>query len=774
MSERKRQYLNGKWNLTFTMPDSDQLIRAVAAVPGNIEPVLVDLGLTEDYMPADYEYAMIKYEAVDDWTYTTAFDAADLPEGWIRQLVFEGIDTIADIYLNEKQICTCNDMHMTYKIDVTDKLKEKDNQLKVVIRSSQLWAREHCHDMFAVSHGAGSYYDSQAHLRKARHQWGWDNAPRLITSGIFRSVYLEELPPCRFEEVYLYTASIDDNAVYLGADWIYRTDKKVLADHQIRLTLLQEEKVVYEECKEVRFVQGSFQYHIPREQVKLWWPSGFGEPSMYTVKLEMLDASQTVASYEAPFGIRTLRLERTEDILEDGTGEFVFRVNGEKVFIRGTNWKPLDPLASIADAKTREGKALAEIKNLHCNMVRIWGGGIYEEQPFFDYCDLNGIMVWQDFMFACEIPPTEEAYCRLVAEEAKQIIQKQRNHPSLAVWCGDNENDECMSWTSFHSTALPSDSVITRKILRNAVLHYDPYRSYVDSSPYASDIHYRERGKNMTHYQPETHLYPNTVHFSEILRKCHSFFIGETGPISVNAITGNEKIWEREKARAERLWDSPVLPGNQSHQNDGYFTVWRNAGKEVCLAYYRRDFTFAEWKDYTLAVNVVCAEVFKDVIEYCRVTRWSKTGVIWWSLMDMWPMLFNYSVIDWEYNRKLPYYWIRQSQQEFALMAVRTETDGELALYAANDTLQVRMAEYTVTAYEENGDCRVIASGICRQKANSADLIQRIAESEAPQLWIMRWKEEDKIYTNHAFTGKASYEVMKKWVEIISTFYSID
>jgi hypothetical protein len=132
-------------------------------------------------------------------------------------------------------------------------------------------------------------------------------------------------------------------------------------------------------------------------------------------------------------------LDWTEDLEEDGTGSFEFFVNGEPIYIRGTNWKPLDPLASLADQKLKTGKALQEIKNLNCNMVRIWGGGIYEDSCFFDFCDRNGIMVWQDFMFACEFPAVDDDYCDLVAREAAYIVKKYRNHPSLAVWCGDND-----------------------------------------------------------------------------------------------------------------------------------------------------------------------------------------------------------------------------------------------------------------------------------------------------------------------------------------------
>lgn len=152
-------------------------------------------------------------------------------------MVFEGIDTIAEVYLNGEKLADCNNMHMTYRIPVEGMLQPTGNTLTVVIRSSELWAREHQRDMYAMPHARNSYYDSQTHLRKARYQWGWDNAPRLLTNGIWRPVYLEALPPCRFDQVYLYTRNITDDQVSLGFSWSYITPAKFLGDHALRYTL---------------------------------------------------------------------------------------------------------------------------------------------------------------------------------------------------------------------------------------------------------------------------------------------------------------------------------------------------------------------------------------------------------------------------------------------------------------------------------------------------------------------------------------------------------
>ncbi|MBE6607752.1 MAG: hypothetical protein E7633_04290 [Ruminococcaceae bacterium] len=776
--------LNGTWNLTFTL--NDKKYTAAACVPGNVEPSLQALGLCGDYMPADNERSMIKFETVDDWTYTTVFDAPELPDGYTRNLVFEGIDTLAEIYLNGEKLGNTENMHMTYKYPVN--LRPFGNELTVIIRSVDLWARNHPHDQFSRPQNFLGEYDTQTNMRKTRHQWGWDNAPHLITAGIFRPVYIENLPPKRFEDIYLFTEEIREDIAVIGISYFYKTPVKDLSDHRIRISLIDGETVVHSSTFPINFVQGLAKIGVDRNKIQLWWPSGFGDPKLYDIKIEMLEDGESVAVYERKFGIRTIHIDHTDDITEDGKGDFIFKVNGEKVFLRGTSWKPLDPLASEADRKTKTLDALREIPKLHCNMVRIWGGGIYEDKEFFDFCDANGIMVWQDFMFACEIPSTEEDYCKLASEEAVQIIKKLRNHPSLALWCGDNECDRCIEWVMPRSNMIPSQSVITRRVLKDAVILNDPYRYYLLSSPICSDEFHLSRHTNGNPRNERTfrvmtdhgYIYPSEIHFyvtpdkySDSLRETKSRILGETGPIQLCAIAANDVTFEREKARMERLWNSPQIWSNGKHQNDGYFTVWRNTGSMVCKHFFGRDFTFDEWKEYRLAVNVVCAEVFKDALEYSRAVRWEKTGVIWWSLCDMWPMAFNYSVMDYELGPKLPYFWIEKSQQEFLLAAVNTEVGGEISLYALNDTLEKRKVKYSVKAYDQNGNCETIATGNITQEKNSSSLVQRISNPEQSELWIITWSDGVREYKNHAFTGKASWDVMKKWVDIIADEFGI-
>lgn len=775
MDQERRMYLDGKWAFSFTEPFEGKGIKTEVQVPCNVEPTLQALGLVEDYMPADYQHATTPFTAVDDWTFERTFDAPSAAEGWRRELVFEGIDTIAEVYLNGEKLMDTVNMHMTYTADVTDKLFPTGNVLRVVIRSSELWARNHPQDSFVEQAGYPGFYNSRTFLRKARHQWGWDNAPRLLTAGIVRSVYLQDLAPCRFEEVYFYTQNITDELVTVGVNFRFATDRKYIMDHTLRFSLLDGERVVFCEDRELFFVQGKRVCKIPRGDVELWWPVGLGAQKLYTVKLEVLEKETVVATHEETVGLRTVRFENTGDITPEEGGKFQALVNGKPIFLKGTNWKPLDPLASIAHQKTADGVALPLLTDLHCNMVRIWGGGIYEDHPFFDFCDQNGILVWQDFMLACEVPTLDRAYGDLVAAEAEQVIKKLRNHPSLAIWCGDNESDQFLGGLHTRSNVMPSQVRINREVLKEAVLRFDPYRDYVESSPLVTDrckLQKRLPQEKRTIVQTEEHLYAAPLAYAASLRACKSIFFGETGPFHLNAATVNEKIMARERERALRLWDaSYVRDGYHSrgdHQDDGYFVDWRTKGRDAVLAWYGRDFAFDEFRDYALAVNIICGEIFKDVLEYCRAAWPRKTGVLWWSLYDMWPMLFNYSVVDSDGKRKLPYYWIKQSQQDVLLMCVREQLTDAPVLYAANNTLQNASISYTVTAYNEKGEAREIACGAWGAGANRTDAVAHMAEPEASELWVIRWKADGREYANHFLTGRADFETYRRWVGIVA------
>ncbi|MBO5285996.1 MAG: hypothetical protein J6B16_03770 [Clostridia bacterium] len=782
-----RLSLCGNWQLTYTDIDTKNKKTINGIVPGSVELDLQKAGLISDVTPCDDISAAEFLEGIDDWTYTTTFDAPKAENGWTRELVFEGLDTIADVTLNGVKIIEARNMFIPHRANVDGLLKETNNVLEVVLRSPLLWARENDYDPMTMGRGT-TVLSGQTFLRKARHHWGWDNAPRLLTVGIWRPVYIEYLPPHRFDNVYLYTERVTDEFVWAGFTWNVQSSLPDTRGCFLEWKLSFNGKELASGDMKVHFVRGKVNFQLPRSVAPLWWPRGFGEANLCDIELKFKKDDTTLCFWQSKWGLSRIRLDRDEGITQDGKGEFKFVVNNEPCYIMGTNWKPTDAIPAKADDKVIP--FLETTRDLGCNMIRIWGGGFYENDKFFNWCDENGVMVWQDFMFAGEYPTLDKTYCDAVAKEARVVIESLRNHVSLAVWCGDNEDDEFLHWNHSETSILPSDNKISREVLREAVLRFDPYRKYVESSPYISDTNWKERHapdvedwktripKNVSEHMCEIHLYTPVPTLPKVLRECKSRFLGETGPYYTCAISDNKDIFAREYPRLARLWDEyfPASKRNlQHHQTDSYLQSWLQVSRELCSTWFGRDFTLDDWDDFKFGVNVICSAIFKEIIEFCRVDRPNKTGVLWWSLADMWQMLFNYSVIDSEGGKKMPYYWIKESQQAFALMIVRYELDGEIALYSANNTLEKHRGSYRILAMDENNNEKVIALGEYDEAKNCSRMLQRIPEPETPTLLIIEWKENGKTSYNHFVTGKSpvNLETWKLWCKKINQLLKI-
>lgn len=774
--EPKTFSLNGDWSLSFTHPVTGEHHCFPATVPGNVELDLQRAGIIGDFQPPDDCFAMRDFERVDDWTLSTKFDRPDLPAGHALDLVFEGIDTIADVTLNGEQILRCENMLIPHSADVSGLLKAKGNEVTVRIYSPELFARQFPYNAFSVYR---YFRQAQAYLRKAPHMWGWDNAPRLLSAGIWRPVYLAVRPPIRFSEVYAYTQRVCRDRAWIGVNWAIETPDADLSGYRGRMILASGGQAEHMFDFEVCFTYGVLERSLETSSLKLWWPRGYGEPNLYDLSLQLFKDDELVAERTERFGIRELELERTEFIDENNEGEFVFRCNGEKIYINGTNWKPLDSLHSRAEEKVRD--ALDLCLDLNCNMVRIWGGGVYEGQDFFDYCDEHGLLVWQDFMFACSFPPRDDAFLDAVRHEAETIVRQLRNHPSLAIWCGDNEVDAMFFWGNIiPKYLLPSDNVVTRKTIRDVVLTYDPYRSYVASSPFVSDVIARDRRKDRNTVRnlemPERHLYPGDETFRAVFRSSRARFLGETGPMFINAMSESPEIVEREMKRVRRLRDIPITRGNytlERHQLDRHFLTWRDACGKRLRHFFGRDFDLEAWQDFALGVNIICGDIFKFAIEESRSRKWERTGVLWWSLLDMWPMMFNYSVVDYSFRKKKPYYWIRQSQQPLCLMVVETE-DGELTLHVANDTLREYHGEFTVTGYAAGDEAgREIGSGEFSAAPNQNAKVQSMPRPDGHMLWIIEWQADGHNCLNHFVCGKApfDFDVWKQWSARLDELY---
>lgn len=753
--------LNGEWKLSFIHGETSKNYSIQAVVPGNVELDLERAGLIEEALPIDTEFAC-RWLEFTDWEFEKEFEFAGISDDKNRAILnFDGIDTAADVFLNGEKIMYCENMHITHSCDVTGLLKIGINKLQVKIYAPEFIARKYKHTAFPFSQRMDSLY-----LRKARHMWGWDNAPRRLSGGIWRSVHIDFLAPIRFESVYVATDWIDyeKDIAYMTCHYIFETPDRDLSKYDITVSMNRNGKQEMSFTRDVRHTNGIFTLNrFTLEHPALWNPVGFGEPNLYDFVITLRKNGEIIAEETQKVGVRMIHLERTETTDMDGNGEFQFYCNGKKVYMRGTNWKPLSPYHSQIPQKMQ--KALNLLVESNCNMVRVWGGGIYEDHEFFDFCDEHGILVWQDFMLACEWPPEDDFFCQKMYEEAVFIIKKYRNHPSLAVWCGDNEDDAF--WASRTGrTIKTSDCKITREIFPRAIKEYDPWREYIPSSPYVSDLGV-DRSKtqynpNLLKYAPEQHLYCGKlaeIGVRKFMDSTAAHFSSEIGPIGICAMSESKEILALDLPRIKRLWNvDPAtlpIPNDMVHQTDRYCANWCKVTKEILSQFFGREFTPENPEELCSAVNFYVAAYFKYVIELWRMQKFRRTGMLLWSLLDMWNMGFNYSVVDSNFVKKFPFEVIRLSQQAVAFMVKEPRGNGELPiLHVVNDTAYVQKGTYKITA----DDGRVLAEAEFEVEANGSKEICSL-DSDFGEVCFIEWNCGEYSGNNYYLNATEPYDV---------------
>ena len=779
MDSGKRQLcsINGNWSVGFTHPVTGIYHEMPTSAPGSFALDLAAAGFIkrdEIVHPASSEKIRV-FEQVAKWDCKCSFDVPETTPGARQVLVFNGVDTISNIKLNGELLGMTENMFIRYEFDVTDKLKTSGNLLEVEIIDPVRHAEETM-ELDALAYWT-SFDSFTNYIRRTRCLMSWDNAPRLVIGGLWRSVELVEKLPCRFEDCYIYTRNLNKECdlasvgVHFFAEFPEELRGKLIG--RIRFTF--EGKTALEESFSVNRHYYTF-HNLELRNPELWWPVGYGKANLYDVELELLHDGVVLTRKVIRYGVRFVTFKSSEIIESDGSGEFQFTCNHQNIYCRGTNWKPIDAFfCNITPDRLRDTLDLA--LECNCNMVRIWGGGIYEEQAFYDYCDEKGLMVWQDFMMACEFPLQSPENQYLMAEEAKFVIKELRNHPSLFLWCGDNEVDKGIYRpVRFPDAVMPSDNIITRVTIPDQIKRFDPFRFYMPSSPYISDLLAADRSKDWLDWAPNLHLYVDYKIYHDTLRRCPAKFLAETGPIGFSAFSESDTIRDLERERICRLWNAPAPASNPpgcGHQSDIYFSLCLGKVRDVLAAVTGKEFSAGELDDFAPIVNFVCAEVFKDAIEYYRMNRPEKTGVLWWSLADMFPMSFNYSVVDSEMKKKLPFHWIRHSQQNVCFMMDK-KADGSFILAAANDTLEeLPEVSYTVYGCDINsGALTCICSGKADISANTSTPVGEIAAQNCG-LFLISWELDGVKYFNHYCSGTLPYpeNYTAKVTQILKEYY---
>lgn len=650
-----------------------------AKVPGTIHQDL----LNHNRIPNPF-YGMneeaVQWVENEDWMYRTSFVVTE--EQLNRDaavLELDGLDTYADVFLNGALILRSDNMFVGHKVPVKSVLRKGENRLLIRFRSAVKEALPQW-ETNGFDYPADNDHSSKRvsiYTRKAPYSYGWDWGIRLATFGIWRPVRLVFSDVARIEDYYVRQASVSASK----ADVDNRLEITNVTSHPVSALL----KVAYhytandtkEVQKQIELRPGENTVSLPVmiDNPHLWMPNGWGEPSLYKFTASVSVDGVEVASQERQVGLRSIRVVMEDD--EHGKS-FYFEVNGHPMFAKGANFIPDDALLSNVTPE-RYKRIFEDVKAANMNMLRVWGGGIYEDDKFYDEADRNGILIWQDFLFACTTYPHDPLFLKRVEAEAEYNIKRLRGHASLAMWCGNNEIYEGVRYwgwkNKYTSEAFAKMNrgydVLFRQLLPDMVKRFDSDRFYMHGSPYEANWGRPESWKIADSHNWGTWYgrKPFESFDSEIPRFMSEYGFQAFPEMKTIRTFAEEKDFELE---------SPVMNAHQKA------TIGNALIKQTMGLYYKVP---AKFEDLVYVGLVLQGQGMRHGIEAHRRNRPYCMGSLFWQLNDSWPVV-SWSSIDYYGNWKAMQY---QSQRAFAPVLINAIKEGDdLCVYLISDELQDR------------------------------------------------------------------------------------
>ncbi len=651
-----------------------------ATVPGTVHTDLMANEIIEDPFFRLNERA-VQWVDKEDWMYETILTpTADELSAQNQDLVFYGLDTYADVYLNGSPILNADNMHRTWCVNIKDKLKPGENKLEVYFHSPIKIDLPKC-DLYDYGFNTGpdqsqngGIFDKLVSIfaRKAGYHYGWDWGPRLVTSGIWRPVVLETWNGPKIDDVQVIQNEVNGAKADLtliaevlsdsddNAKIEFKADGKSLASKEVALK------------KGLNRIEVAAQVKKPR----LWWPNGLGEPYLYYFTTTVTAAAGSDNNSQE-IGLRSIKLHNDKD--QYGHNLY-FEVNGKPVFMKGVDMVPLDNFLPRITHEKYE-KHVLDAKNVNMNMIRVWGGGVYEDDYFYQLCDRNGMLVWQDFMFACSTYPADEKFLTSIRHEAVDNVRRLRNHACIALWCGNNEcQDVFYGWGNRkkyyeEKGVLPllesQFKAMYFKTLPEVVKEYGGGTAYRPSSPFAFEDTPSDGINGDDHYWGVWHGRDSIGHYNVKRARFFSEYGFQSFPEFESV-----KLY----APQERDWDinSEVM---MAHQRAGSYA--NNLIREYMADEFRVPDNF---EDFLYVGMILQGDAIKTAMEAHRRDMPYCMGTLVWQHNDCWP------VASWAGR---DYYGRWKAQQYFARKAYR---DILVSPLVKGDTLNVNIISDRRTA----------------------------------------------------------------------------
>ena len=650
-----------------------------ATVPGSAQTDLLALQLVPDPYWRDDE-AKIQWVGLSNWQYRTRFEvaAATLARRHI-DIVFDGLDTFADVYLNGHKILVADNMFRRWRVPVKSLLHAGANALEVrlysPIKRLQPWLLR---QPYALPGEFDSVFGDEPkgkqtanYVRKAAYQYGWDWGPRIVTEGIWQGVKLESWDTLRLADFSIAQPSVTAEVAKLQAQLELQSD--VAGSAHVALHWRTPNGKTGSLDRKLALRAGDNTVAIPFEiaHPDRWWPAGYGKPNLYDFHVDVAVDGTSVASADRETGLRSVELRRQKD---RWGRRFEFVVNGVPIFAKGANFIPMDSFPTrVTSARIRQ--LLQSAHDANMNMLRVWGGGYYPPDDFYVEADKLGLMVWQEFMFGGAIPPADRAFRDNVRNEAAQQVRRLRDHPSIVLWCGNNEVET--GWESWDDRKVFKKTITAAQrkriehgmrqlfdhTLRDAVAKYEPSVPYWPGSPgtdYAGPVNVTDDGDYHYWNVWSGDALPATAYLDVTPR-----FMSEYGLQAMPPMATIDAFTEP----SDRTLDSQVIRAHQKFDRGPHYA--ESKGNQRLLAYVERE--FGKPKSFVAAdylSQAMQAEGIQLAAEHLRASRPESMGSLYWQLDDVWPGI-TWSSIDYYGRWKMLQFHARRFYAPVLIAALR-------------------------------------------------------------------------------------------------------
>lgn len=681
MENKQVIMLNGSWNIKSACGKT----RCPANIPGSVLSAAVENGILENPY-----YRMNEYVARDflsqDFIFYKIF-SLHKHERYTYELCCDGIDTIADIYINGTLIKKVKNMHLRYQIECSDVLKDGENKIEIYFHSAIKYIESYIPQPGKEIHfTACGAMDKNQYIRKAHSMFGWDWGPQLPDMGIWRDIYIKGIETADIE--YIKTSQKHGNGeVEISAEAFVQ----LAGGHRCKLEEAEKDMpglllniiLITPDGAEIPFQNGKCNVTEPM----LWWPSRYGKQPLYTVKAKLFYKDRLLDEKECRIGLRTLTVSLEKDKWGE---EFAFCVNGVKIFAKGANYIPEDCIYPWI-TKERTTSLLNAAVDCGFNCIRVWGGGYYPSEDFYNFCDENGLVVWQDFMYACNIYELTEEFKESIIAETKDNVKRLCNHASLGLWCGNNEMESAWNhWGGFcdHPEPLRQDYLaMFEDIIPKALRSEDNVTFYWPSSPSSGGSFNNPDSDNAgdRHYWDVWHgEKPFSDYKNYYFRFCSEFgFQSFPCMETINTFTVKE----------DQNIFSEVM---ESHQKNG------TANAKI-LHYISENFLYPkDFKSLVYISQVLQGIAIKEGVEHWRRNRGRCMGSIYWQLNDNWPVA-SWSGIDYYGRWKALQYMARHFYADI-LGSLDITEDFCCTPYVQNETFKDSVTEVILYVKDMDGN----------------------------------------------------------------------